>query len=113
MPEYLEFLSEHATNREYKWVMYDKEGKSTIKVDETVKIKTDYISKVNGELLMKNNTKLTENPNLLNAFDKSLGITDTNPDYADVKVAFKVKDPNSNKTVIVNKTQISENADEN
>ena len=113
MPEYLEFLPEHATNREYKWVMYDKDGKSTTKVDEAVKIKTDYTSKANGELLMKNNTKLTENPNLLNAFDKEKGITDTNPDYVDVKVAFKVKDPNSNKTVIVNKAQISEDADEN
>ena len=112
MPEYLEFLPEHATNREYKWVMYDKDGKSTTKVDEAVKITTDYTSKANGELLMKANTKLTENPNLLNAFDKALGITDKNPDYVDVKVAFKVKDPNSNKTVIVNKAQISEDADE-
>ena len=38
IPEYLEFLPEHATNREYKWVMYDKDGNSTTKVSEAVKI---------------------------------------------------------------------------
>ena len=113
IPEYLEYLPEHTTNREYKWVMYDKDGKSTTKVSDAVKIKTDYTSKANGELLMKSNTKLKENPNLLNAFDKNAKISDTNPDYVDVKVAFKVKDPKSNKTVIVNKAQISEDADEN
>ncbi len=62
---------------------------------------------------MKEDESLKENPNLLKAFDKSAGITDTNPDYVDVKVAFKVKDPKSNKTVIVNKAQITEDADEN
>ena len=111
IPEYLEFLPENATNREYKWVMYDKDGNSTTKVSEAVKIKTDYTSKSNGEILMENGD-LTENPNLLKAFDKKAGITDTNPDFVDVKVAFKVKDPNSNKTVIVNKAQISDDADE-
>ncbi|MBR0428432.1 MAG: hypothetical protein IJK18_09610 [Clostridia bacterium] len=112
LPEHLEYLPEHATNREYKWVMYDKDGKTTTKVSDAVRIKTDYTSKSNGELLMKNNN-LKENPNLLNAFDKKVGITDTNPDYVDVKVAFKVKDPKSNKTVIVNKAQITDDADEN
>jgi len=112
LPEHLEYLPEHATNREYKWVMYDKDGKTTTKVSDAVRIKTDYTSKSNGELLMKNDN-LTENPNLLKAFDKSAGITDSNPDYVDVKVAFKVKDPKSNKTVIVNKAQITDDADEN
>ena len=112
MPEHLEFLPEHTINQQYKWVMYDKDGKSTTKVSEAVKIKTDYTSKANGELLMKNDSKLTENPNLLKAFDKEKGITDTNPDYVDVRVAFKVKDPNSNKTVIVNKAQISKDYNE-
>ena len=77
-----------------------------------IRIKTDYTSKANGELLMKEDTSLKENPNLLKAFDKTTGITDSNPDYVDVKVAFKVKDPKSNKTVIVNKAQITEDSDE-
>ena len=113
IPEHLEFLPENATNREYNWVMYDKDGNSTTKVSDAVRIKTNYTSKANGELLMKEDESLTENPNLLNAFDKSAGITDTNPDFVDVKVAFKVKDPGSNKTIITNKAQITDDADEN
>ena len=111
IPEYLEFLPEHKTNRDYRWVMYDKDGNATTKVSEAVKIVTDYTSKAYGETLMQKGN-LKENPNLLNAFDKTAGISETNPDYVDVKVAFKVKDPNSNTYVIVNKAQISEDADE-
>ena len=110
IPEYLEFLPEHKTNRDYRWVMYDKNGNTTTKVSEAVKIVTDYTSKAYGETLMQKE-KLKENPNLLSAFDKTAGISDKNPDYVDLKVAFKVKDPNSNKYVIVNKAQISEDAD--
>ena len=110
IPEYLEFLPEHKTNRDYRWVMYDKDGNATTKVSEAVKIVTDYTSKAYGETLMQKEN-LKENPNLLNAFDKTTGVSDTNPDYVDVKVAFKVKDPNSNTYVIVNKAQISEDAD--
>ena len=101
IPEYLEYLPENETNKEYKWVMYDKEGKETDKVEEAEKIVTDYASKANGE------------ENLLKAFDKEAGISETNPSHIDVKVAFKVKDPKSNKIVITNKAQISEDADEN
>ena len=110
IPEYLEFLPEHKTNRDYRWVMYDKDGNATTKVSEAVKIVTDYTSKAYGETLMQKEN-LKENPNLLNAFDKTAVVSDTNPDYVDVKVAFKVKDPNSNTYVIVNKAQISEDAD--
>lgn len=110
IPEYLEFLPEHKTNRDYRWVMYDKDGNATTKVSEAVKIVTDYTSKAYGETLMQKEN-LKENPNLLNAFNKKTGVSDTNPDYVDVKVAFKVKDPNSNTYVIVNKAQISEDAD--
>ena len=110
IPEYLEFLPEHKTNRDYRWVMYDKDGNATTKVSEAAKIVTDYTSKAYGETLMQKEN-LKENPNLLNAFDKTAGVSDTNPDYVDVKVAFKVKDPNSNTYVIVNKAQISEDAD--
>ncbi len=114
IPEYLEYLPDNDLNKTYRWKMYDKDGKETSKVSEAVKIVTDYTSKANGETLMKSNSNdLTENPNLLNPFDSSKEISDTNPDYVDVKVAFKVKDPNSNKTVITNKAQISEDADKN
>ena len=111
IPEYLEYLPENETNTEYRWKMYDKDGNQTDKVENAVKIVTDYTSMDNGKTLMKQNN-LSENPNLLQPFDSSKEISENNPDYVDVKVAFKVKDPNSNTTVITNKAQISEDADE-
>ena len=101
IPEYLEYLPEHDTNVDYKWVMYDKNGKETSEVKNAVRIITDYTSRANGA-----------EKNLLKAFDQNAKISDTNPAYLDVKVAFKVKDPKSNKTIIVNKAEIIEDADE-
>ena len=57
---------------------------------KAVKIRTDYLSKEQGEAKMKEDTSLTENPYLLKAFDGSKEISEENPDNADVKVAFKV-----------------------
>ena len=113
IPEYLEYLPDNATNKEYMWKMYDKDNNETTDVTKAVKIVTDYTSKANGEALMEANSELTENPYLLNAFDPTKEISDTNPEYVDVKVAFKVKDPGSKEYIIVNKAQISEDADEN
>ena len=101
IPEYLEYLPENETNIEYKWVMYDKDGNVTEDVENAVKIVTDYTSKENGE-----------DKNLLKAFNPNASISEENPNYLDVKVAFKVKDPNSNKYIIENKAQISDDADE-
>lgn len=95
IPEYLEYLPENSTNVEYMWKMYDKNGNETENVEEAVKVKTTYLSKENGE------------DNLINAFD---GIT---LDYKDIKIAFKVKDPNSNTQIITNHAQISDDRDEN
>ena len=110
IPEYLEFLPENDTNKEYRWIMYDENGKITENVANAVKIKTDYTSKENGEKLMKEKN-LDKNPNLLKEFDPNSEVSETNPAYVDVKVAFKVKDPNSNTYVITNHAQISEDAD--
>ena len=56
---------------------------------------------------MKEDTSLTENPYLLKAFDGSKEISEENPDNADVKVAFKVVEPNTSDKIIVNSAQIS------
>ena len=100
IPEYLEYLPEDSTNKEYKWVMYDKDGKETDKVEEATKLKTTYLSKENekkdGEYLLK-------------AFDGNV----ENISYHDVKIAFKVKDPNSNTYIITNHAQISDDTDKN
>ena len=95
IPEYLEYIPNNEVNKEYKWKMYDKEGKETDKKENAEKIVTEYA----GDTLLKR-------------FDGSKEISEMNPEYVDVKVAFKVKDPKSTKYVITNKAQISEDADE-
>jgi len=112
IPDYLEYLPEHNTNKEYDWKMYDEDGNVTENVEEAVAIKTTYLSKEAGEERLDKNSKEV-NPNLLNEFDATEEISETNPSYKDVKVAFKVKDPGSSEYIITNYAQISDDEDEN
>ena len=75
--------------------MYDENGNETTDVSKATSIRTTYLSRDNGT------------NNLLKAFDG------TTLDYRDVKVAFKVKDPNSNQVIIINKAQIFDDSDKN
>ena len=95
IPEYLEYLPEESTNVDYMWKMYDENGDETQKVEEAVKVKTEYLSKDNST------------NNLIQAFDGNMLY------YKDIKIAFKVKDPNSNTIIITNHAQISDDTDEN
>ena len=113
IPDGLEFLPNNETNQEYRWVMYDAEGNVTQNVEEAEKIVTDYLSKEQGEARMEEDSTLEENPNLLQAFNPEEEISETNPDYRDVKVAFRVVEPNSSDKVLVNSAQIQEDEDEN
>ena len=113
IPDGLEYLPDNETNKEYRWVMFDKEGKETEDVSKAVKITTDYLSKEQGEARMKKDTEITENSALLTAFDKEKEISDKNPDYADVKIAFKVVEPTTSNRILVNSAQISDDTDKN
>ena len=104
IPEGLEFLPENETNIEYRWVMYDENGNETEDVSQAVSIKTDYLSKEQEE---------KEGENLLHAFNPNEEISETNPEYRDVQVAFKVIEPNGSDRIIVNSAQISDDSDEN
>ena len=94
IPEHLEYLPQDNTNVEYMWTMYDENDEITTNVEDAVKIKTNYLSKENGD------------DNLLQAFDG------TTLYYKDIKIAFKVKDPGSNTVIITNHAQISDDTDE-
>lgn len=96
IPTGLEFLPENATNIEYRWKMYDADGNETTDVSKATTITTDYLSKAQEDATGRNN--------LLKAFE----MTKTTLDYRDVKVAFKVIEPNSSKNTIVNHAQIAE-----
>ncbi len=120
IPEGLEYLPEHNVNKEYEWVMIDKDGKVTENVSEAVKITTDYLSEakevVSKKVVTDEETgetieaKIREN--LIDPFDSSKGLSNTNPDYKDVKVAFKVIEENTSDRIIINSAQISKDSDD-
>ena len=99
IPDGLEFLPDNEINEKYRWVMIDEEGNETEDVTKAVSIKTDALSRAQAQ-----------ESNLIKAFNKD---TMDEPDYKDVKVAFKVTEPNTSDRIIINKAQISEDADEN
>ena len=100
LPEGLEFLPDNATNKEYRWQLLDKDGKVTTNVKEAVSIITDYLSKEQEK---------TSGSNLLKAYDKT---TMKTPDYKDVKIAFRVTEPQTSDRILINKAQISKHYDE-
>ena len=113
IPEYLEFLPNHQTNRDYEWEMYDAEGNKTEDVTKAVKIKTIHLAKGEGAEKGAKEGEDNYTANLIKSFNPEAGISQTNPDYRDLKVAFKVKDPDSSEFIIRNFAQISEDGDEN
>ena len=100
LPEGLEFLPDNAINKEYRWQLLDKDGKVTTNVKEAVSIITDYLSKEQEK---------TSGSNLLKAYDKT---TMKTPDYKDVKIAFRVTEPQTSDRILINKAQISKHHDE-
>lgn len=125
IPEGVVFLPEDATNVKYRWKMFEElpegatakagkemvelninessEVKKYVETDDVSKakiIRTDYLSRENGA---------TEN--LIKALDKENGLSDANPDYRDVQVAFKVVEPYRSDRIIINYAQISKDQD--
>ena len=81
IPEGLEFVINNETNIEYRWKL-SADGKS---------VSTDYLSKERNE------------DNVLKAFDST---TMQTLDYKDVKIAFKVVEPNTSTRIITNIAEI-------
>ena len=100
IPSGLEFLPEHETNKQYRWVMLDEAGNVTQKVEEAVEIRTDYLSKEQEQI---------EGENLIKGFDPD---TMSSPDYKEVKIAFKVVAANSYEGIITNIAEITDDSDE-
>ncbi len=98
VPDGLVFLPGDSTNVEYRWVMYDKDGNVTTDSSRAVSIRTDYLSKEQEK---------TVGANLLKAYD---AITMQTPDYRDLKVTFKVSEPNTSDRILINKAEISKDA---
>ena len=98
IPEGLEFLPDNSINKEYGWKLLDKNGNETTDVSKAEFITTKYLEK-----------KSNSSYNLLKAFTTGM----QEPDHKDVKVAFKVIEPNTSDRIITNKAQISKHTDKN
>ena len=98
LPLGLSYLPEHEINKKYGWVL-SEDSKS---------ISTNYLSKeASGE---------RQENCLIKAFDKAKAIVDeegnTNPDYRDVQIAFKVTEKNLNTDrIIINTAEITDDSD--
>ena len=92
IPDGLKFLPDSPINREYRW-QESEDGQS---------ITTDYLSKAQEE---------NEGDNLLKAYDPDKGLTENNPDYRDVKIAFQVTEPNTSDRILVNTAEIADDSD--
>ena len=106
VPEGLIFLPEHEINKQYEWKMYDKDGEVTDSLEEINTIKTTYLSE-EKETEDRDNEIKPYNSSKEISIEKPL-----NPDYRDVKVAFRVIETNTSDRVIVNSAQISEDSND-
>ena len=100
VPQGLEFLPDNAINKEYRWKMYKEDGTETTNVSEAKTIRSDYLSKAQQDE--------TKRDNLLKAFDKE---TMTQPEHRDIKIAFKVTEPNTSDRILINTAEISKDKD--
>lgn len=108
IPEGLEFLPENSINTAFGWKMYKVDEKATgdeveyvetDKVEEAVYVETDFLSKAK---------EAEKGDNLINVFDPE---TMTMPEYKDLKIAFKVTEPDTSDRIVINQAQISEDSD--
>lgn len=97
IPDGLEFVSDNEINKQYKWKMINNKNQITEDAKEAVKIWTPYLSKEKGG-----------ESNLIKAFDEE---NMDEPDYKDIQVVFKVKEPKSKDRIVENKAQIVEARD--
>ncbi|MFR1777721.1 MAG: SpaA isopeptide-forming pilin-related protein [Clostridia bacterium] len=92
IPAGLKFLANNPINREYRW-QESEDGQSVV---------TDYLSKEQEK---------NDGDNLLKAYDPEKGLTENNPDYRDVKIAFEVTEPNTSDRILVNTAEIKDDSD--
>lgn len=105
IPTGLRFLPDNEINTQYGWEMLDSSGNVTTDVNQAVSVRTTYLSRESSV------------DNLIHAFDKEAGLSDTNPDYKDVRLVFQVDETAINKTTtteertLINTAEISKDTD--
>ncbi len=108
VPFGLEYIADNEINKEYRWKTLDENGQETTDVTKAKYIVTDYLS--------EEQERETGRNNLIKEFNSEAGISETNPDYRDVQIAFKVtyqvKKVGEESRVLVNVAQISADSDD-
>ena len=107
LPEGLEFLPDHEINKLYEWSLVDKNDKPVTKLEDAEYAVTNYLSKDN---------ETEERQNLIKSFDYYDYENDEpakreTPEYKDIKIAFKVTEPQTSDRILINEAQISEQTD--
>ena len=107
LPKGLTFITDNDTNKKYGWKLYDENGKETSDLSKAKTVRTDYLSKEKSELRKEDC--------LLKAFDGKGDISNTNPDYRDLQIVFKVNEADigkdKSKREIINTAEISDDTD--
>ena len=107
LPEGLEYLPDHEINKYYEWSLVDKNDKPVTRLEDAEYAVTNYLSKDN---------ETEERQNLIKSFDYYDYENDKpakrkTPEYKDIKIAFKVTEPQTSDRILINEAQISEQTD--
>ena len=107
LPEGLEYLPDHEINKYYEWSLVDKNDKPVTRLEDATFAVTNYLSKDN---------ETEKRQNLLKSFDYYDYENDKpakreTPEYKDIKIAFKVTEPQTSDRILINEAQISEQTD--
>ena len=111
IPEGLEFVPNDPINEEYGWRMYKMENGEEIEITDDSEAKDATIIRTN--YLSKEESEVRGEDNLLKPFDITAEISDSNPDYREVKVVLRVVEPNTSTRILKNIAEIAEDENEN
>ena len=107
IPDGVEFVQykkgDGSINDEYGWKLVDEDDNEVTDVSKAKYIVTNYLSMEKGKT-KENGT----NSNLIKGFNRR---TMSELDYRDVKVQFKVTEPNTSERILVNYAQIAKETD--
>ena len=93
LPNGLAFDPNNEINKQYNWKMLDEQGNETKEAEKVVKFSTDYLKNELIDALM-----IGDSAKILS--------------YKDVKIVFKVVEPNNSDKILVNTAEIYKDSDE-
>ena len=102
LPDGLEYLPDHQVNKDYEWILVDENNNEVKDIKDAKSAITHYRSK---------EKETEERKNFLTAFHRPDDSKLETPEFVDVKIAFKVNEPETSDRILINEAQISEHTD--